>query len=301
MNRYLSLLFSVLTLSLLVSFTSQAWAQDQLTNPSATSAIAEAEFLPEPELGTLPEPVQHLKNKGLDIVRKFPVGASLNGWVVNYEGSDMIVYTTADGEFLINGVLLDAQGNDLTEGHQKNWIPRPGWNDLATSHFITETSLAADQQAPEQTLTKSTLYMFYDANCPFCHLAWIALQPYREVGLEVRWIPVAYLKPDSRDKAAAVLSTPKSEQAALLKASMQTFGTNTPEFSKSPSATNQEQLQTNMNLMQSLGLNGTPGWVWLNEEGDMQTHSGMLRLPKLPSVTGLPAQKHTEPTLMRFR
>src|SRR5690554_3058667 len=111
MTRYPSLFFSALTLSLLLSFTSQAWSQDdQLTEPSA-----------------LPEPIQHLKNKGLDIVRKFPVDASLTGWVVNYEGSDMIVYTTNNGEFLINGVLLDAQGNDLTENHQKNWIPRPSW------------------------------------------------------------------------------------------------------------------------------------------------------------------------------
>jgi len=286
MFRFLSLLFSALAPSLLVIFTSHAWAQNQLTEPSETSAIAEAEFLPEPELGPLPEPIQHLENKGLDIVRKFPVGASLTGWVVNYEGNDMIVYTTSDNEFLINGVLL---------------IPRPSWDDLATSHFITEASLAVDQQAPEQTLTKSTLYMFYDANCPFCHLAWLALQPYREAGLEVRWIPVAYLKPDSRDKAAAILSTPQSEQAALLKASMQAFGESSTKFSQAPSTENQEQLQTNMNLMQSLGINGTPGWVWLNKEGEMQTHSGMLRLPKLPSVTGLPAQKHTEPTLMRFR
>ena len=301
MTRYLSLFFSALTLSLLLSFTNQTWAQNQLTEPSETTEIAEAEFLPELDPSALPEPIQHLKNKGLDIVRTFPVGASLTGWVVNYEGSDMVVYTTNDGEFLINGVLLDAQGNDLTENHQKNWIPRPSWDDLATSHFITEASLAVDQQAPEKTLTRSTLYIFYDANCPFCHLAWIALQPYREAGLEVRWIPVAYLKPDSRDKAAAILSTPQSEQAALLKASMQAFGTNTSEFSKPPSAANKDQLQANMNLMQSLGLNGTPGWVWLDAEGEMQTHSGMLRLPKLPSVTGLPAQKHTEPTLMRFR
>jgi len=298
MTRYLPLLFSALTLSLLLSFSSTILAQNQLTEPTEAK---EAAFSSEAVPNLLPEPIQHLKNKGLNIVRKFPVGASISGWVVSYEGSDMIVYTTTDGEFLINGILLDAQGNDLTSSHQKNWIPHPSWDDLATSHFITESSLAIDQDAPEKIITKSTLYMFYDANCPFCHLAWLALQPYRKAGLEVRWIPVAYLKPDSRDKAAAILSAPSSEQAALLKASMEAFGTNTTDFSKSPSAENKEQLQTNMNLMQSLGLNGTPGWAWLNEKDEMQTHSGMLRLPKLPSVTGLPAQKHTEPTLMRFR
>lgn len=296
MKRYLSLSLPLLTLSLLLSFTSNTLAQSQPAEASKLEAVAD-----EPLLGTLPKPIQNLKNKGLDIVREFPVGAALAGWVVSYEGNDMIVYTTADGEFLINGVLLDAQGNDLTVEHQQNWIPRPSWDDLASSHFITESSLATDQDTNDNTVTKSTIYMFYDANCPFCHLSWIALQPYRQAGLEVRWIPVAYLKPDSRNKAAALLSAPKNQQAALLKKSMENFGEKNTDFGKAPNKQNEEQLQTNMNLMQSLGLNGTPGWAWLNEEGEMQTHSGMLRLPKLPSVTGLPAQKHPEPSLMRFR
>lgn len=296
MNRFFYSLSPALVLGLLMGFSGNTLAQET-----------------EPATAPLPESIQHLKNKGLDIVREFPVGAALTGWVVSYQGSDRIVYSTADGEFLISGVLLDAQGNDLTEEHQKNWLPKPSWGDLATSYFITEPSLAAnlatDPKASAETnaeisveAPKSTIYMFYDANCPFCHLAWVALQPYRQAGLEVRWIPVAYLKPDSRDKAAALLSTPKDEQAALLEKSMQAFGKNdTAELSKPPSTEDKEQLQTNMNLMQSLGLNGTPGWVWLNEAGEMQAQAGMLRLPKLPSVTGLPAQKHTEPTLMRFR
>lgn len=273
MTRLLYTLVPALALSLLLSLANPAWAQDQQ-----------------------PEPIQHLKNKGLDIVRDFPVGTALTGWVVSYQGKDFIVYTTADGEFLINGVLLDAQGNDLTDAHQKEWLPRPSWEDLASSHFITEKSLATDQKTAQ-----STLYLFYDANCPFCHLAWLALQAYRQVGLEIRWIPVAYLKPDSRDKAAALLSAPKNQQAALLEKSMQAFGSNTTSFNKTPSEQDKQQLQANMDLMQAFGLNGTPGWVWLNTEGQLQTHSGMLRLPKLPEVTGLPEQKHTEPTLMRFR
>src|SRR5690554_1288513 len=96
MTRYLSLFFSALTFSLFLSFTNQTWAQNQLTEPSETTEIAEAEFLPELDPGAFPEPIQHLKNKGLDIVRKFPVGASLTGWVVNYEGSDMVVYTRSE-------------------------------------------------------------------------------------------------------------------------------------------------------------------------------------------------------------
>ena len=245
----------------------------------------------------LPAPIQHLKNKGLDIVREFPVGASISGWVVSLEGSDTLVYTTTDGEFLISGVLLDAQGNDLTQEHQKKWLPKPSWNDLAGSHFVTEKNLADSKDTPP----KSTIYMFFDANCPFCHLSWLALQPYRQAGLEIRWIPVAYLKPDSRDKAAAILSAPKNQQAALFEKSMQAFGQPTASLNKIPNDKDKAQLEKNMALMQAFGLNGTPGWIWLNQAGEVETHSGMLRLPKLPSVTGLTEQQHTEPTLMRYR
>ncbi len=292
-NAYLhSTATLILVLSLSLGLSSTVVAQIQATEPTFNTITANSTHLP----SQLPEPIQHLENKGLDIVREFPVGASITGWVVSYKGSDTIVYTTADGEFLINGVLLDAQGNDLTEEHQKSWLPKPSWDDLATSHFITEKSLNNDEGA-----TKSTIYMFFDANCPFCHLSWLALQPYRAAGLEVRWIPVAYLKPDSRDKAAALLSAASNQQAKLLEKSMQNFGQSKADISKAASDKNKSQLQANMNLMQAFGINGTPGWVWLNEAGELQTHSGMMRLPKLPSVTGLPAQQHTEPTLMRFR
>lgn len=261
-------------------------------NPPSERDIAAATDL-------LPEPIQHLKNQGLDIVREFPVGTSLRGWVVSHQGKDLIVYTTLDGEFLINGVLLDAQGQDLTEAHQKAWLSLPGWDDLANTSYVTESSTRVSEAG--EPVTENTLYLFFDPNCPFCHLAWMALQPYRAAGLEVRWIPVAYLKPDSRNRAAALLNAPVSSQALLLERNMQNFGQPLPELDHTPNEQQRQQLQANMDLMQSLGINGTPGWAWLDEAGEMQTHSGMLRLPRLPEITRLPAQQHPEPTLMRFR
>src|SRR5580698_3040556 len=51
---------------------------------------------------------------------------------------------------------------------------------------------------------KSTIYVFMDPNCIFCHYAWEAFQPYEAVGLQVRWIPLGFLKADSQGKAAAL-------------------------------------------------------------------------------------------------
>ncbi len=41
------------------------------------------------------------------------------------------------------------------------------------------------------TSPKRILYVFFDANCFYCHLTWRALQAYEKAGLQVRWVPVA--------------------------------------------------------------------------------------------------------------
>lgn len=238
----------------------------------------------------LPEVMEHLQNKGLVINNTFNLGTSLKGWVVSYQGQEQIIYTTANGEFLINGLVLDLQGNDLTQQHQKTWLSKVTWQDLNEASFISN-------KKPEAT---KVIYVFFDANCPFSQLAWLALQPYVEIGLEVRWLPVAYLQPSSKKKAASLLNSPKVSQEEMLAQLMQPknqveqdFDSYTPE--------NLNQLEANTQLMQSLGLNATPAWVWLNEADELESFAGMLRLPKIAEITGLPKQKHPQSSLTRFR
>ena len=262
--------------------------------PDVGPGIVNESVAPELEY---PEPIKHLENQGLEILRNFPVGQSLVGWVVSFEGKDLVVYTTADGNYLINGVVLDAQGVDLTEEHQKTWLPRPEWDDLEAAYYLTEPSLYENEEG--QLETQKTLYMFFDPNCPFSQLAWLALQPYREAGAQIRWVPVAYLKPDSRHRTAALLDASNPEE--LLALNMNNFGQPNSDLDVAIENHHREQMQTNMDLMQSLGINGTPGWVWVNEDDELQTHSGMPRLPRVSEITGLPKQEHTETELMRFR
>ena len=55
--------------------------------------------------------------------------------------------------------------------------------------------------------SRHLLYVFFDANCYYCHLTWKALQPYEAVGLQVRWVPVAYQQPSSVGRAAAIMES----------------------------------------------------------------------------------------------
>src|SRR3982750_2700748 len=61
---------------------------------------------------------------------------------------------------------------------------------------------------------KSVLYVFFDPNCYYCNLTWRAVQPYENVGLQGRWVPVAYQKDSSAGMAAAMLEA-RDPAAAL--------------------------------------------------------------------------------------
>jgi len=63
----------------------------------------------------------------------------------------------------------------------------------------------ADAVVEGSASPKRILYIFFDANCWYCHLTWKALQPYEKAGLQVRWVPVAYQKDSSTTKAAAIM------------------------------------------------------------------------------------------------
>lgn len=269
---------------LLASFSAAANQDSESSQPLASTLVK-------------PEPIQHLTNQGLEVVRSFPVGKSLVGWVVRFDDKDMLVYTTADGEYLINGLVLDAQGVDLTAEHQKTWLPQPQWEVLADADYLTEPSLK--KNSDNERTTASRIYVFFDPNCSFSQLAWLALQPYREAGVQVNWLPVAYLSSDSRRRAAALLDAEDFE--ALLAKNMLNQGETLEALDGDLQDHHRKQLQANLQLMQSFGINGTPGWIWQDEEGELQTHSGMPRLPRLSDITGLPQQEHSETELMRFR
>lgn len=291
----LSVTGQLLAVSLLLglTFTIPANAQTD-TDAAETLATDVASSRQVPD--ELPETIEHLKNKGLKVHHSFAVGNSLVGWLVSYNGQEQIIYTTSDDEYLINGLVLDAQGNDLTAQHQKAWLQTGSWEDLAAAHFISQT--AEDEELAKEN--DKTIYVFFDANCPFSQLAWLALQPYVEQGLEVRWLPVAYLEPSSKTKAAALLNMPKEEQASLLAQLMQPE--DFPDLETGDYTQQQlSQLEANTQLMQSLGLNATPSWIWLDNTQQLESYAGMLRLPRIAEIAGLPKQAQPDTRLVRFR
>lgn len=153
------------------------------------------------------------------------------------------------------------------------------------------------------TEAKSVVYVFFDANCLYCRLTWKALQPYEAVGLQVRWVPVAYQQPSSVGRAAAIMLA-ADRPAALRK---NETGYNAKQFdggiaplSKVPPAL-VAQLQANTQLMQKFGAPGTPALVWQDGQGKIHFKAGLPHLSELPQITRLPAQVIDDPELSAFR
>ncbi len=150
---------------------------------------------------------------------------------------------------------------------------------------------------------KRVLYVFFDANCFYCQLTWKALQPYETVGLQVRWLPVAYQQPSSVGRAAAIMQA--SDRIAAMR--VNEIGYNAARFDggiqpmdKVP-RTLVPQLQANTQLMRKFGAPGTPALAWKDRDGKARFKVGVPRLSELPEITGLPAQPIEDPELAKFR
>ena len=150
---------------------------------------------------------------------------------------------------------------------------------------------------------RRVLYVFWDANCWYCHLTWKALQPYEKAGLQVRWVPVAYQKDSSAALAAAVMGA--RDRVAALRENETRYRAKSYDGGIKAAvqvpADLAIQLEDNMTLMGRFGMSGTPALVWKDAAGRVQTHLGLPPLSKLPAITGLPEQKIDDPELVKFR
>ena len=264
----------------------------------------------------LPLPISRALEQGMSLESRFEAESGLTGWVLSLDGQFTLVYTTPDQRTLISGALINEAGDNLSELYARQYFPKPEISVLEGATYIStgapepENLPDAASSAPENTEADPQtqpaepvephriVYAFFDPDCPFCHLVWKAFQPYIDKGVEVRWIPVAFLSPESRDKAAAILQARNPE--AAFADSMALFGTD-----EQPTAgvkeTSRRQLQNNMKLMQRFGIQGTPGLIWEDNNGELNIRSGMPKLDEFSHITDLPEQPQSDPELFRFR
>ncbi|MFW3616857.1 thiol:disulfide interchange protein DsbG [Billgrantia antri] len=148
-----------------------------------------------------PAPIEQLEQQGLTIQGEFDAPAGLKGYAGSVRGQPVGAYLTPDGEHVLVGTLLDAQGRNVSEGALEQIVNGPKnaelWEQMAEHHWVRD----GDPDAPR------VVYTFSDPNCPYCRKFWEDAQPWVESGkVQVRHVMVGILKADSPEKAAALLS-----------------------------------------------------------------------------------------------
>lgn len=157
----------------------------------------------------LPPALQNLLSQGVTVKRSFPGPDGLTGWVVEVSGRSTVVFTTPSGDYAINGLLVDRNGNNLTHLYEQQYIQHIAPADLVS--VLEKDGMLVDEGQPKAPL----IYAYADANCIFCNRFWSALRPYVQSGkVQVRWALLAFLKESSAGRAAAILAA-KDKVAAL--------------------------------------------------------------------------------------
>jgi thiol:disulfide interchange protein DsbG len=242
-----------------------------------------------------PAPIQTVIDSGLKLESSFDAAGGLKGWILSKgPGQNTILYTSQDGEVAIAGNMFDAKGNSFNKQYIDKYLPKPDyeklWANLETSAWVA--------QGPDTKDAKSIMYVFEDANCSFCHLTWKALDPYTKVGLQIRWIPVAFLAPDSMPKATALLAA-KDSNAAIAE-SHASFGKKLDDNAPVDEAL-KAKVEANAKLMEQWGFSGTPALFYRDKEGKVRAKAGAPLLSELPAMTGLAEQANDDPALARYR
>lgn len=244
-----------------------------------------------------PKPIQEALDAGVEVVHSFPAASGLTGWVLSQDGHHSIVFTTGDNKTLLIGTLIGEGGENLSDQYESKFFSN---SDTTTLFQSLEKSSYVVEGAT--TGAKSLLYVFVDANCPYCHYTWKALQPYEKAGLQVRWVLVDTLGPTSMPKAIEVLAAP--DQTAAFRHMEERHGkswTASPMLSATLRPDIADKIRRNGQLMRAFQIAGTPGVIWKDADGKVRVQAGMPRLSEIPRITGLPQQPIDDPELAKFR
>lgn len=214
---------------------------------------------------SLPAPIAALEKQGFELKGDFIAPGGLVGYAMQFQGQGTTVYLTPDKQYAIMGNMVDAKGNNLSDVTVEKFVYAPlakqMWDTLGNQRWIA----IGKKDAPH------IVYAFTDPYCPYCNEFWEQAQPWIASGkVQLRVLLVGMLRPDSGQKAAAILM---SEDPAKTLTDY--------ENSKGKLV-----LKNNLILMDDLGGNATPAIYSLNADGRLQQHQGKPDEEILKTIMG---------------
>lgn len=203
---------------------------------------------------------------GAKIGERFDAGSGLIGHVLHVNEFDVqILYTNDDGSRILHGRLLAADGRDLHGEFIAQYTPDIDITDRYPALAEVPNGAITTGSIP------STLRVIYDPRCGYCKMLYRNLV---DSDVQVHWHPVSVLGPESSLIAAAMLSSSASP-GEIMNLVQEAGGVNTLMSGASPSQAAAEAIQKNLMASEAMGMNGTPGLVWLDGSGRAKSSRGM--------------------------
>ncbi|MFJ3481827.1 thiol:disulfide interchange protein DsbG [Pseudomonas sp. NPDC090202] len=227
----------------------------------------------------LPAPIKALEAKGAVIKGSFDAPGGLKGYAAEVQQQGMALYLTPDGKHVLAGNLFDAKGSDLSEAPLQKLVYQPMyqqmWAQMEGSNWIADGA----KDAPR------VIYLFSDANCPYCNMFWEQARPWVKAGkVQLRHIMVGVIREDSAGKAATLLADANPEKA-LEKHEQAGRSSTLKAMDKIPQDI-QAKLDANMKLMEDMGLSSTPSIFYKDANGHLQQQQGAPRADILAKMMG---------------
>lgn len=209
-----------------------------------------------------------LEKEGYTFVKQIDAPAGLIGWTGYKEEYPSTVFISKDQKYYLVGDLYNADGKNLTEEaintHVKGAVLDEVWKSLEKSKWIQDGNPNAEQ----------IIYVFNDANCPYCHTMWQQARPLVESGkVQLRHIMVGVIRPSSKGQAATLLQS-KDPVEAFKQYNLSSGKNKIKEMTNIPKELS-DQLDANNALLEKYGFYATPALVWKNKQGGMESMQGL--------------------------
>lgn len=226
-----------------------------------------------------PAPIKAVEARGAEIIQRFDAPSGLQGYAARYNGQGVALYLTEDGQHVVVGSLLNAQGEDLSQQPLDKLVYEPLAKEMLGK--LERSTWIADGSAKASRI----IYMFSDPNCPYCNMFWKQARPWVEAGdVQIRHVMVGMLRQDSVEKAAALLNA-KDQQAALHEHESAGKDSVLKGLKQIPAAI-QQQLDSNLGLMAEMGVAATPAIFYPDESGQLRQQRGAPSPDALKQIMG---------------
>ena len=188
-------------------------------------------------------------------------------------GQYNLYWVNEASNYVNTGNLIKGDGINITQKYIAKLKPSIGdaFNEIHNGGLI----LGNDVESGDD----GVMYVFVEPHCGYCKRLEREMAPYIDKGLNVRYIPLSWMSPNSPDIIATIA---KSDD--MVEAMSKAFR-NQLKITEKPDDQIMAGLSKNSNIMKAVGLTGTPGIVYKNQEGKYILTGGMQgeNLDKLAS------------------